>query len=332
VPPPGASASPPERHWYRLSWLSCLLAPLSLGFAAAVVLRRMAYRARWLRAERLPVPVVVVGNLVAGGTGKTPLVLWLVDALRARGFQPGIVSRGYRGASRAACEVPPGSDPARFGDEPILLAERGEVPVWIGRDRAAAGRGLLAAHPECNLVICDDGLQHYALARDFEIAVEDERGHGNGLLLPAGPLREPPSRPVDAVVLNGAPERAGTFAMRLRPTGFHRVVDPGRSVSVESLRARRLHAVAGIGNPRRFFATLDALGLVFTPHVFPDHHAFAARDLDFTDCDAVLMTEKDAVKCRAFARDDLLALRVEARVDEHLAHLITTRVRGPQAA
>ena len=176
-------ASFPERHWYRLSWLSALLAPLSLVFGAAVGVRRFTYRAGWRRIERLPVPVVVIGNLVAGGTGKTPLVLWLAEALRARGFRPAIVSRGYGGANEQPCEVAIGGDAVRYGDEPLLLAERSGVPVWIGRDRASAARAAIAAHPDRDLVICDDGLQHYALARDFEIAVEDERGYGNGLLL-----------------------------------------------------------------------------------------------------------------------------------------------------
>jgi len=324
-------ASFPERHWYRFSWLSALLAPLSLGFAGAVAVRRFAYRAGWCGVERLPVPVVVVGNLVAGGTGKTPLVLWLADRLAARGYRPAIVSRGYGGANGRPCEVAAGGDPGRFGDEPLLLAERSGVPVWIGRDRASAARAALAAHPDRNVVVCDDGLQHYALARDFEIAVEDERGYGNGLLLPAGPLRESPSRQVDATVVNGAPARPGTFAMRLEPAGFRGVRDPQRTAAADALRGRRLHAVAGIGNPARFFATLASLGLAFVPHAFPDHHAFTPADLDFPDCDAVLMTEKDAVKCRAFARDDLYALRVEARVDERLADLVALGLHGRQA-
>jgi tetraacyldisaccharide 4'-kinase len=325
-------ASFAERHWYRFSWLSALLAPFSLVFGAAAGARRLVYRAGWRRAARLPVPVVVVGNLVAGGTGKTPLVLWLAAALGARGFRPVIVSRGYRGANERSREVAPGGEPARFGDEPVLLAERSGVPVWIGRDRAAAARAALAAHPGRDVVICDDGLQHYPLARDFEIAVEDERGFGNGLLLPAGPLRESPSRQVDATVVNGAAARAGTFAMRLEPAGFRGVRDARLAVGADELRGRRLHAVAGIGNPARFFATLESLGLAFTPHAFPDHHPFAPGDLAFPDCDAVLMTEKDAVKCRSFPRDDLYALRVEARVDEHLADLVARRLHGPEAA
>jgi tetraacyldisaccharide 4'-kinase len=328
----GAGPSFPERHWYRLSWLSLALAPLAAVFGAGVRLRRFAFRAGWLPVDRLPVPVVVVGNLVAGGTGKTPLVLWLVAALRARGFLPGVVSRGYGGANAVPQAVAAAGATERYGDEPVLLADRSDAPVWIGRDRAAAGRALLAVHPHCDVLVCDDGLQHYRLGRDFEIAVEDERGLGNGFLFPAGPLREPASRPVDAVVLNGAPPRPGAFAMRLEPAGFRRVADPGAAVvASEALRGRRLHAVAGIGNPRRFFATLEALGLAFTPHAFPDHHAFTARDLEYPDCDAVLMTEKDAVKCRRFARTDLLALRVEARVDERLADAIAARIHGRQA-
>lgn len=326
-----AAQSFPERHWYRLSALSLALAPLGLVFAAAAGLRRAAYSAGLLRSQRLPVPVVVVGNLVVGGTGKTPLVLWLVDALRRRGLRPGIVSRGYRAANDPARAVPPGAAPAECGDEPVLLAERSGVPVWIGRDRVAAARGLLAAHPGCDVLVCDDGLQHYALARDVEIAVEDERGHGNGLYLPAGPLREPASRVVDARVVNG-PAPGGAFEMRLEPAGFHRVCGAEADLAVDALRGKRLHAVAGIGNPLRFFATLRGLGLEFVPHAFPDHHPWTSRDLDFADCDIVLMTEKDAVKCRAFGRDDLVALRVEARVDPRLVDLVLSRLHGPEAA
>jgi tetraacyldisaccharide 4'-kinase len=319
-------ASFPERHWYRLSALSLALAPLSLLFGAVAGLRRAAYRSSLLRAERLRVPVVIIGNLVVGGTGKTPLVLWLVGALCARGFRPGIVSRGYRGRNEAARAVPADGDPAHYGDEPLLLAQRSGVPVFTGRDRVAAARALLDADPGCDIIVCDDGLQHYRLARDFEIAVEDDRGHGNGLLLPAGPMREPASRAVDALVLNGA-ARPGAFTMRLEPAGFVRVGGDGGPVPVEVLRGKRLHAVAGIGNPARFFATLRELGLDVVPHPFPDHHVFLPRDLEFPDRDFVLMTEKDAVKCRSFARADSVALRVEARVDARLADLVVSRLR-----
>jgi tetraacyldisaccharide 4'-kinase len=297
-----------------------------------MLVRRSLYQSGIFSAEHLSVPVVIVGNLVVGGTGKTPFVLWLTDRLRASAFRPGIVSRGYRAMSEQPCEVPAGGDPARFGDEPVVLAERSGVPVWIGRDRAAAGRALLASHPSCDVIVCDDGLQHYRLARDFEIAIEDGRGFGNGLLLPAGPLRELPSRQVDAVVLNGAPPRPGTYQMKLVPVGIYRLRDPEHPIAIHGLRGKRLHAVAGIGDPSRFFATLESIGLTAIAHPFPDHHAFTSRDLEYADCDAILMTEKDAVKCRAFARSEWYAVRVAAAVDEGFVDVVTARLHGLKAA
>jgi tetraacyldisaccharide 4'-kinase len=319
----GLAAEFPQRHWYRRSALSAALWPLSLVFRGGVALRRLLYRHGVFAAARLPVPVVVVGNLVVGGAGKTPLTAWLAAALARRGCRPGIVSRGYGGTEAGPAAVPRGGDWRRYGDEPVLLAEAGVGPVWIGRKRADAARALLAAHPEVDVVLCDDGLQHYKLARDVEVAVVDARGHGNGFMLPAGPLREPATRSVDAVVGHGAP---GAYAMRLEPVGLHRVGGDEGPVDVAALRGRRLHAVAGIGHPQRFFDTLAAMGLTFVPHAFPDHHAYAPGDLAFADCDAVLMTEKDAVKCRPFGRDDLVALRVAATVDEALADFIIERI------
>jgi tetraacyldisaccharide 4'-kinase len=321
-----------ERHWYRFSWVSAVLAPAAFVFGAIVRLRRIAYRSGLLRATRLAVPVVIVGNLVAGGTGKTPLVLWLAAELARRGWRPGIVSRGHGADASHPRPVPAGGDPHVFGDEPLLHAERSGGPVWVGRDRPAVAAALLGAHPECDVIICDDGLQHYRLARDFEIAVRDERGAGNGLLLPAGPLREPLSRPVDAWVVNGTEAAQGEFPMRLVPAGFRRVAAPDIEVPREQLAGKRLHAVAGIGNPRRFFAQLEALGLAASAHAFPDHHPYRPDELAFADCDFVLMTEKDAVKCRAFGNDRLLALRVEAEIDPRLADLVERKIRGHPAA
>ncbi|MCX7891864.1 MAG: tetraacyldisaccharide 4'-kinase [Burkholderiales bacterium] len=322
----GLKANFPARHWYRLSPVSLALAPLALVFGLAVRLRRGAFRAGLLRATRLRVPVVVVGNLTVGGAGKTPLVLWLERELRRRGFRPGIVARGYGAADAGPAAVPKGGDPARYGDEPVLLAERAGVPVWIGADRVAAARALLAAHPQCDVLILDDGLQHYALARDVEIAVEDDRGHGNGLLLPAGPLREPASRPVDATVVNGGPARPGAFAMRLVPAGLFAIGEPRRPADPAELAGKRVHAVAGIGNPGRFFATLAGLGIAAEPHAFPDHHPFTAADLAFPGAEAVVMTEKDAVKCARLGVAGLYALRVEAEVDPRLAELVAKRL------
>ena len=327
-------ASFPEQHWYRLSALSLALWPASLLYRLLLALRRLAYRSGALPAVRLPVAVIVVGNLVAGGTGKTPLVLWLAAMLKKNGRKPGIVSRGYRGSAAAPMAVAAASPVELVGDEPLLLARAGGCPVWIGRDRARAASGLLAAHPECDVLILDDGLQHYRLARDIEIAVEDERGAGNGLLLPAGPLREPVSRRVDAWVVNSAPPGIHTpsFRMDLRGDNFRRVAAPRVSVPAAAFARKKLHAVAGIGNPRRFFDHLAHLGLATVNHAFPDHHAYTAGELDFGDCEALLMTEKDAVKCEAFAREHWYALQVEAELAPAFFDFILAKLNGLKTA
>lgn len=320
--------------WSRTTALTLVLLPLAAVFAVLVGLRRWLYQHGVLRTYRLPVPVLVVGNLTVGGAGKTPLVLWLARMLGEAGFRPAIILRGYRGSGRNVRRVHATDDPLLVGDEAVLLAGRSDAPVWVGRDRVRVGHALLAAHPECNLIVCDDGLQHYRLARDVEIAVEDERGHGNGRMLPAGPLREPATRAVDATVVNGhAATRARggrIFGMTLRPLGFATLA--GGQVDAGHFRGRRLHAIAGIGNPGRFFATLKAMGLEFTPHAFPDHHAYSAADLRFDNCDAILMTEKDAVKCRAFASDGCYMLRVAAEADPALADFLLEAIHGRQTA
>ena len=328
VRPTSLDADFAARHWYRLSPVSVLLFPVSLVFRLLVALRRLLFRAGALPSVRLHVPVIVVGNLTVGGTGKTPLILALAEALRRKGLHPGILSRGYGGTDAGPRAVSAGEDATQVGDEPLVLAERSGCPVWIGADRAAAARALLAAHARCDVILCDDGLQHYRLQRDFEIAVEDERGFGNGLLLPAGPLREPPGRRVDATVVNGAEPRPGAFRMRLTPAGLYRVDAHAAPLMQSELSGKKLHAVAGIGNPERFFAGLSRMGLAFSAHPFPDHHAFRAADLEFADCDFVLMTEKDAVKCRDFGRRDLIAVRVGAEFDPSLTELILERIHG----
>jgi tetraacyldisaccharide 4'-kinase len=327
------------RHWQRVTALSAALYSLSLVYGAVTAARRAAYGHGTVKAVRIAVPVVVIGNVYVGGTGKTPLVLWLARFLRAHGRQPGIVSRGYGGRAAAPIEVTARSDPADVGDEPLLIARRSGCPVWIGRNRVAAAQALLAARPECDVVISDDGLQHYRLARDVEIAVVDgERGLGNGLLLPAGPLREPASRldSVDAVIVNrgtresaftpSARGSARTFAMTLRGARFYNLTDPAHEVGPEYFQGRRVHAIAGIGNPPRFFAHLEALGIAFEAHAFADHHAYRAADLHFGDADAVLMTEKDAVKCAAFARPVHWVLPVDADPDPAFGELVLRKL------
>ena len=329
-------------QWFRprLTPLTAALWPLSLLFAAAVAARRFAYRIGALRAGAVGVPVIVVGSIVVGGTGKTPLARALAAALRERGWHPGLVARGYGGSNIAPRSVAAGDDAAEVGDEPLLLADG--FPVWIGHDRVAAARGLLSEHPECDVVIADDGLQHYALARNFEIAVIDAtRGLGNGCLLPAGPLREPPGRldAVDAVVVlaaDGSTPAAAygdrQSAMRYEPLPWRNLARTDATADPDAWRRAPLHAIAGIGDPARFFALLRRLGLDPVCHAFPDHHRYIAEELRFPGAAAVLMTEKDAVKCARFADARFWYLPIAARIDPTLIERVTRTIRGPQAA
>ncbi len=310
-----------EAHWQRRTGLTLVLAPLSLLYCALMGLRRLAYRLGLKRTLRLARPVIVVGNLTVGGTGKTPLVIWLGRFLRESGLHPGIVARGYGGRGRDwPLPVTADSDPDRVGDEAVLLARRSGCPVVVGPDRVAAARRLLAEHASCDVILSDDGLQHYRLGRDIEIAVIDgARRFGNGLCLPAGPLREPPRRlrAVDLVVTHGAP-REGELGMRLVHTALRNLKDPVRLAQPRDFAWAAVHAVAGIGRPARFFDHLRALGLTVIEHPFPDHHRFRPRDLDAPGEAIVIMTEKDAVKCQGFARANHWVLEVEAKPDERL--------------
>jgi tetraacyldisaccharide 4'-kinase len=326
--------------WYhpRLTPLAAALTPFSLLFRVAVALRRSAYRL--FPGTRLPVPVVVVGSIVVGGAGKTPLVRALAEALASRGWKPGIVSRGYGGNESAPRAVAAGDDPAEVGDEPLLLAATG-FPVWIGRDRAAAARALLSRHPECNLLLSDDGLQHYALSRDFEIAAVDaSRGLGNGLLLPGGPLREPRSRlrQVDAVVtLVGSPfETASGDGRETRmwhePLPWRNVVDARLPADPARWRGAAVHAIAGIANPQRFFDLVRSLGLQPVCHVFPDHYRYQRDEFSFPGAEAILMTEKDAVKCARFGDSRCWWLPIRARIEPALVDRVERRLRGREAA
>lgn len=303
------------RAWYDGRAWPLLLAPLSLLYGLVYGLRRLLYRLGLLRVTRVAVPVIVVGNITAGGTGKTPLIEALVRELRTRGWRPGVVSRGYGGRAvhyplllSAATPVMEG------GDEPVMLHRRTGVPVVVDPRRARAVAALLA-HSDCNVVLCDDGLQHYALARDIEIAVIDgARGLGNRWLLPAGPLREGAARlaGVDYVVVNGDGGN-WPFAqrMQLRPEALRAVGEGGGEPPAPG---HRVHAVAGIGNPDRFFAALRADGFEVVEHAFPDHHAYTAADLDFGDDLPVVMTEKDMVKCQSLPARQWWYLPVRAEL------------------
>ena len=331
------------RTWYsrRPTLASVLLRPLAWIFGGAAALRRAGYRRNLLHRTRVGVPVVVVGNITAGGSGKTPLVAALVRALVARGRHPGIVSRGHGRRTRDTREVRSGDDPRDAGDEPLLLAATG-VPIVVGRDRAAAARTLLAAHHDVDVIVADDGLQHYALARDVEIAVVDAvRELGNERLLPAGPLREPASRldSVDALVWRATPgvrppmrAHAHEFVVEYRPAAWINLIDASRRFDAAWLANRATVAIAGVANPDGFFDMLRAQGFAGRCLAFADHHRYVPDDIAFPGAPAVLMTEKDAVKCRAFGDARMWMLPIHARIERALVDFVLEKIDGPQVA
>ena len=322
--------------WYRERARASLLLPLGWLYRGLLFLRARAYTAGWLRSETAGKPVVVVGNLTVGGTGKTPLAVWLARELNARGLRVGIVSRGYGGReSRVPRWVEARAQWREVGDEALILARRSGCPTVVGSDRVAAARALA---PAVDVIVADDGLQHLRLRRDCEIVVIDgARGFGNGRVLPAGPLREPLARlgRADALVVNGSAVHAslarglcGERLLEMRLVGEEalRVDAAAAPRPLAAWRGERVHAVAGIGNPARFFAALRAHGIGVIEHAFPDHHPFAAAELEFGDALAVLMTEKDAVKCTTFGNPRLWYVPVEAHFAAADAHELLTRV------
>ena len=317
------------RLWYgESSRATPLLWLLSRVYAGVTSLRTRMYAARWLTSHQAGKPVVVVGNLTVGGTGKTPLVAWLAARLSSHGLRVGIVSRGYGRSFDTPHIVEPDSNWRDVGDEPLLLRRRTDCLTIVGRDRVAAARALV--EHGADVIVADDGLQHLRLARDCEIVVVDgARGFGNGRLLPAGPLREPVSRllSADLAVVNGRAEHSSltgqgsplpveTFTMAAVATGARRLDGRADDRSLEAFRGQRVHAVAGIGNPQRFFRDLRSKGVDVIEHPFADHHPFVARELDFGDALPVLMTEKDAVKCSEFADPRLWYVPIAAQFSE----------------
>ncbi len=285
-------------EWRRRGWFAVMLLPLSLVYGVLTGLRRLLYTVGILRQVTLPVPVIVVGNIFIGGTGKTPFTIWLVESLRERGFHPGVISRGYGRKSDQIADVKAGSTADEVGDEPLLIATRSGAPVMVGRARVWAARRLLALHPKVDVIIADDGLQHYALGRQIELQLSDARGVGNGWLLPAGPLREPASRRADFYVLNGV-EAHGEhrYTMHLQGAHAEKLVDRGQRMPLAALHdGRRVAAVAGIGHPQRFFDMLAARGVPLSATLaLPDHHDFTGNPFAGIDADVILITEKDAV-------------------------------------
>ncbi len=311
------SGRQPPGWWYDGStppWHARLASGV---FSVVSASRRALYRKGWRRRIRIGAPVIVIGNLTAGGTGKTPLVIALVERLLAAGRKPGVVSRGYGRADEAqAVWVERDTDAAVAGDEPVLIARRCGIPVRVDRDRVAGARALAAAG--CDVIVCDDGLQHYRLLRDVEVEVVDGvRRYGNGRLLPAGPLREPSERGAefDFRVVNGGDTGFGEWPMRLHSDQVQPLLG-GRARPLSGFAGQRVHAVAGIGNPDRFFSMLRGHGIAVVPHAFPDHHRYAAADFSFGSDLPVLMTEKDAVKCAEFATERYFRVPVSAELPE----------------
>ncbi|MBL4608082.1 MAG: tetraacyldisaccharide 4'-kinase [Pseudomonadales bacterium] len=289
-----------QQAWYDGHFLLWLLLPLSLLFLGVVRFRRQAYIDGKKTVVPSPCPVIVVGNINVGGSGKSPLVIWLAEKLKSEGYRPGIISRGYGGkAPSYPFLVDEDSSPSLVGDEPWMIQHRTGLPCVVDPDRPRGIRYLYETQ-SCDIIISDDGLQHYAMERDVEIVVLDgQRKLGNGFCLPAGPLREPASRldSVDFVVVNGGPTSEQQYAMDLKANGFYALngFSKGDSQKVSFEGSEEVHAVAGIGNPQRFFDTLTALGYRVDPHPFPDHYYFKAKDLDFDDENKIILTEKDAV-------------------------------------
>ena len=322
-----------ERRWYGDIAPEWPLRVMSSLYGVVVRQRRRRFLSAPTRQGRVALPVIVVGNLAIGGAGKTPLTLALVAALQARGWRPGVISRGYGGSAIGPERVLASSDPGRVGDEPSLIARRSGVALAIARRRVAAAKLLADAH-EVDVLIADDGLQHYALARDIELAVIDgRRRYGNERLLPAGPLREPIERAAecDFRIVNGGAASEGEIPMHLEMRDAVAIDGSGKR-PLSEFAGQRVHALAGIGNPERFFSALRALGIDVLAHPFPDHHPFQASDLRFAEPLPLLMTEKDAIKCSAFATAQQFMVPVDAVLPESFFDAVDARLRAAAGA
>lgn len=320
-----------NKVWYRRNHpLSLLLAPVGWLYCCAAMVRRYAYKVGLGTVNRFEVPVIVVGNISVGGTGKTPLVAWLGRFLTSQGVRPAIICRGYGGTAKTwPQQVRVDSDPVVVGEESVLLARRSGCPVTAGPDRAAAVRALLE-HTDCNLIISDDGLQHFRLARDLEIAVVDGvRRHGNGRCLPAGPLRERISTlsQFDILVTTEGAKR-GEFELRLVPSALRRVLEDREQRSLNDFKGSSVHAVCGIGHPARFFRLVESHGIMVIRHEFADHHPFEPDEIRFDDGLPVLMTEKDAIKCRRFAGPEHWYVPVDAQPHRLFGDRVLTLLKG----
>ena len=311
-----------QQLWYNKHPLSYLLLPLGWLYGAFISLRKFAYVVGVLPVQKVEVPVIVVGNITVGGTGKTPLIIWLAEYFKEKGMRPGIISRGYGGTAKQwPQQVRVDSNPSIVGDEPVLIAQRTLCPVAVSPKRYIAAKELLE-HTDCDILLCDDGLQHLSLYRDIEIAVIDgDRRFGNGHCLPAGPLRESVNglNKVDMIVSN-AKAGKNEFLMEYKPTGLVSLQDENKQLPLDSLHGNDVHAVAGIGNPQRFYSFLRNMGINTIKHEFPDHYNYRPEDLSFSNDNPIVMTEKDAVKCREFANANCWYLKIEVEMSKTFEH------------
>jgi tetraacyldisaccharide 4'-kinase len=314
--------------WQKKNFLAYLLSPLSFIYGSFIFLRRKLYQMRLLKINYLSVPVIVVGNITIGGTGKTPVVIKLADFLKEKGWRPGIISRGYgANTQHFPCLVHQNSNAREVGDEPLLIARHTACPTIIDPNRSRGAKSLLK-RSNCNIVISDDGLQHLSLGRNIEIIVIDgKRRFGNNLCLPAGPLREPASRlnSVDFIVSKEI-AKTNEFKLSLIPDYFYPLIQPKNKQTAEHFKDKKLHAVAGIGNPGQFFNTLRKLGLKIIEHPFPDHYLFKPRDFNYGNEAVIVMTEKDAVKCVGFVDARLWCLKTKTELDSNFLNAIHNRI------
>ncbi len=316
--------------WYQPHPIRWLLWPLSALYCSVIWCRKQAYHFGLFKQKKISVPIIVIGNISVGGTGKTPCVIWLAKQLKQAGYRPGIISRGYGSqAQNYPQNVTPTSDPILVGDEPVIISRHTQCPMAISPKRVEAAEYLLE-HYNCNIIVADDGLQHSALGRDIEIIVVDsERLFGNGLCLPAGPLREPLSRlkTVDFIVYNGG--KSNAFNMTLTQENAINLLDPSITKIAADFSNEPVHAIAGIGHPERFFNQLSTSGLTIQSHPFSDHHHFQQRDFAFGNAATILMTEKDAVKCQAFATENMWFIPIEASISGKLEQKIINLLETP---
>ena len=323
-----------DSMWYGQRPIALLFVPLSWLFDLVVKLRLLFYKKGWAKSTRVAVPVIVVGNVTVGGTGKTPVVIWIAELLKAAGYSPGVISRGYGGiASSWPQQVRADSDSRVVGDEAKVLARRTGCPVAVGPNRADSAQALIDHH-QCDIIISDDGLQHYALQRDIEIALVDgERRYGNGFLLPAGPLREPVERlkSVDFVICNGL-ANSDEYPLKVEGEEAVKLLDESERLKLDSFRSESCHGIAGLGNPSRFFSHLKKYRLTVEPHIFPDHFKYTEKDINFNDDKHILMTEKDAVKCTHMAKEKHWYVPIKAQMTQKfgltLLSLIKENING----